>query len=96
MINIVVRTILGMEKYLNGYKSQIIKIPEDYDVGDLMKYLVNMFGKDFEDAMFDKEGNLKKGIFLMVNGINIFAKEGFEMKLKDGDRFLIFPPVAGG
>lgn len=96
MIKIVVSTILGMEKYLNGYKSQVIEVEEGNNIGDLMKLLVNKFGKDFEDAIFNNEGKLKNGIFLMLNGVNIFAREGFEMKLNDGDRFLIFPPVAGG
>ena len=96
MLNISVRTILGMEKYLGGRKHQYLEMPENSDVRDLLNHLENMFGEDFKNAIFDSQGNLNKGIVLMVNGINIMACKGFNMELREGDSLLIFPPAVGG
>lgn len=96
MLNISVRTFLGMEKYLGGHKLQSLEMPENSDVRDLLNHLENMFGEDFKNVIFDNQRNLNKGIVLMVNGINIFAHEGFNMKLSEGDSLLIFPPAVGG
>lgn len=96
MFNISVRTILGMEKYLGGHKHQVLEIEEDSDVRELINLLENMYGEDFKNAIFDKQGNLNEGIVLMVNGRNIMACDGFNMKFKEGDSLLIFPPAAGG
>ena len=96
MLNINVRTILGMEKYLGGRKHQVIEMQENSDVMDLLNHLEDIFGEDFKHAIFDDQRNLNKGIALMLNGINIMVREGFYMKLREGDSLLIFPPAVGG
>lgn len=85
-----------MEKYLDGRKYQVLEMPENSDVRDLLNHLENMYGEDFKNAIFDNQGNFNKGIVLMVNGRNIMACEGLNMKLGEGDSLLIFPPAVGG
>ncbi len=96
MLNISVRTILGLEKYFGGRKHQSLEMPENSNVRDLLNHLENLYGEDFKNAIFDSQGDLNKGIVLMVNGINVMACEGFNMKLRAGDSLLIFPPAVGG
>lgn len=96
MISITLNTFMGMEKLFGGKKSQLIELPKDSTVGSMIKELGDMFGKDFTNSTMNGHDRLKEGLVIMVNGVNIFAREGFDTKLNDGDRILFFPPVGGG
>lgn len=96
MISITLNTFMGMEKLLGGKKSQVIELPKDSTVESMIKELGNMFGKEFTHSTMSGQHRLKEGLVIMVNGVNIFAVDGFNTKLHDGDSVLLFPPVGGG
>jgi len=50
-----------------------------------------------DDLLIDEEtGNLTRGFRVLVNGRDIDFLRRFETMLGDGDRVVVFPPVAGG
>lgn len=96
MIQITLHTFMGMEKIFGGKKSQVIGLPHNSSVDNMLQELGDLFGEDFVQHVMTQQKTLRKNIVVMVNGVNIFAKEGFDTRLYDGDRVLFFPPVAGG
>lgn len=96
MIEIRVKSILGMVALIGGYKEQIIRIKANSSISDLLDKLIAMYGENLRDKLFEDAEKTRNGIAMFLNGRNIFALEGFNTKLNQGDEFLIFPPVGGG
>ena len=66
------------------------------NVGEVLEECSKKFGKKFEDAIYDENGNLKKYINVSVNGKDIRHKKGLETNLEEGDELALLPSVAGG
>lgn len=96
MIEVTLNTFMGMEKLLGGKKSQVIVLPQNSTVRNLLQEIAEIFGENLAENVMSQSLVLKTNFVIMVNGVNIFAKEGYDTKLNDGDRVLFFPPVAGG
>ena len=96
MIGITISTFMGMEEYFGGKKSQRVEVSENTTVGCMLQELASMFGEDFSENVLVNSLELKRGIVLMVNGVNILARKGYDTELREGDRVLFFPPVGGG
>lgn len=52
--------------------------------------------EEYPDLDLFENGDLHGYINVMVNGTNIFNRDGLAMTLEEGDRLSIFPPVEGG
>ncbi len=65
-------------------------------VRDLLHQLSEELGDTFRDMIFEKNGNLKRYIKLLVNGRGLHVLDGLETQLVDQDIVALFPPVAGG
>lgn len=96
MIEIRVKSILGIVVLIGGYREQIIRIKANASVSDLLDKLIGMYGESLRNKLFEDSEKTRNGIAMFLNGRNIFALEGFNTKLNHGDEFLIFPPVGGG
>ncbi len=48
------------------------------------------------DALFQKEGELKGYLVLVLNGKRLTRGAVTETKLQEGDELVLLPPVAGG
>lgn len=96
MIEVTISTFMGMEKLFGGKKSQTMIIPENSTIRSLLKEMADFFGESLTDDVMAQPLVLKKDLVIMVNGVNILAKEDYDTKLNDGDRVLFFPPIAGG
>jgi len=53
-----------------------------------------ILGKDFYYEVFNEKDELRSDRIITVNGRNV--KDVGSLRLKDGDRIAIFPPIAGG
>ena len=96
MIQITLNTFMGMEKLFGGRKSQLIALPESSTVRHLLQEITVVFGVSLTEDPQAEIIVLKEDFTVMVNGVSILAKEGFDTGLSDGDRVLFFPPMAGG
>jgi molybdopterin synthase sulfur carrier subunit len=65
------------------------------DIESLLKKLVEMYGDQFRDAIFD-DGNIRKFFKILRNGRDIDFEQGLKTKLESEDVVAIFPPVGGG
>lgn len=84
-------------KELIGEREVPLTIPEETTVGILLEIMVQKWGKDLEEMIFEPDTDqMLNYIQLMVNGQNILFLQGMDTILKNGDEFLIFPPVGGG
>jgi len=60
----------------------------------LLDLLDELYGGVKEALLSD--GDFRKGILIMVNGVNVKLLGGLRAELKDGDKVVIFPPLGGG
>ncbi len=69
---------------------------EAESVEDLLDKLLEEYGKELKDELFDELGKIKSIYRIIVNGRNINLLDGFHTKLEDEDMFVIMPAIAGG
>lgn len=98
MIEINIKTISTYVKLLGGFKEHKIKLKENSRIKELIDMLIELFGDDLKETLFDgyELRKVKRGISMFVNGRNIFALDGLDTILKSGDEILILPPIGGG
>ncbi len=73
-----------------------ILLPSVVTMGELLSHLSKKYGSQFTDYVHDEKGNVRSYLQFLINGRSITTLEGFETKLKNGDRVAIIPPVGGG
>lgn len=66
------------------------------NISDLMNILTEKYGNEFKDALFDKEGNIRDYMKILVNGDDAGASGGLEAEIGDDDEVVIFQTIAGG
>ena len=84
---------------LVGKKVETLEFPngEEVTVERVLKSLVELYGKDFIEYVFDREtGDIQGYLTLLVNGRSMTTLDGLRTKLTDGDVLAILPPVGGG
>lgn len=98
MITVTMKVAAGFEKLLNGKTGeQQITVAEDSTLRELLDILIDQFGKDFRQAVYqDKQEELRRGLRLILNGRDIAVLGGLGAKLRDGDRISLLPVISGG
>ena len=84
---------------LVGKKVETLEFPngEEVTVERVLKSLVELYGKDFIEYVFDREtGDIQGYLTLLVNGRSVTTLDGLRTRLTDGDVLAILPPVGGG
>ena len=73
-----------------------VAIEHNGSIADLMNTLTEKYGNEFKDALFDKEGNLRDYMKIIVNGEDVESNGGLESNVGDNDEVVIFQTIAGG
>lgn len=69
-------------------------------VCDVLRKVEDMiFEKTSKKILFkllDKDGNIKGGTLILINGKNVLDTNGLNTIVRDGDTVALFPPGGGG
>ena len=73
-----------------------VNIKHNGNIAGLIDILTDEYGNEFKDALFDKKGELRDYMKILVNGEDIQSSGGLESQIKDNDEIVIFQTIAGG
>jgi len=79
-----------------GKKEEQVELSRSVTVEALLRHVSKMYGKEFQDYVYDELGNVRGHLHFLVNGKSITALQGLKTKLREGDQVAILPPVGGG
>ena len=65
-------------------------------LSDLLTAIDESIGRPVSDAILDRDGRLLPSIAVLINGSNVFLKQGLTSPLADGDTVSIMPLMGGG
>jgi MoaD family protein len=82
-----------MFREIAGRKELIQDIRSETTLGEILDTLARKYGKDFEETVDKKTGQVDINTLVMINGQNV---RDTKMKLKDNDLIIITVPVGGG
>ncbi len=75
-------------------------LKHDLDGIEEVEHLLDDLCEDIpglEDEIYSsEEKEIRDGFLVLLNGRNIKHLEGLETAVEDGDKVVMFPPVAGG
>lgn len=77
-------------------KEKSVNIEYTGNMDNLIDILTQKYGNEFKEALFDKEGNLRDYMKILVNGEDIGAIGGLEGEVDNGDEVVFFQTIAGG
>jgi molybdopterin synthase sulfur carrier subunit len=80
----------------NVTKVKEVEVEEAGNIELLLNKLVEMYGDQFRNAIFDDDGKLRKFFKFLHNGRDIDFEQGLKTKLEREDVVAIFPPAGGG
>ncbi len=81
---------------VTGKKEEEVESSGTITIKELLTRLSKKYGTEFTDYIYDKKGDVRTYIQILINGRDIDVFQGLETKLKEGDAVAIFPPVGGG
>lgn len=64
-------------------------------VGDAIRALVEKYPR-LQQQLFDESGNLRRYVNVFLNDRNVNELKGLETEVRDNDRVLLLPAIAGG
>jgi molybdopterin synthase sulfur carrier subunit len=79
--------------FRDKYNAKVVEVECDGSVEDAFRSAARILGEEFLEDVF-KDGKLRQDRIITINGRNV--KDLKEIKLKNGDKIAIFPPIAGG
>ncbi|MEM3382974.1 MAG: MoaD family protein [Nitrososphaerales archaeon] len=86
----------AMIRDITGKKEESLKLNKDQSAMDLLNKLVEIYNKGLSQFIFDENKEPKENITFLINGHAVKRENLREIKLKDGDIFVILPPISGG
>lgn len=81
---------------ITGNKMVNLQLKNKISVDQLLFLLLEKYGQEFRDYVYNQEGNVQDFLSFLINGKNINNLQGFNTVLKEGDIIAILPPVGGG
>jgi len=83
--------LFGRFREIAGTRQQVLSIREGARLSDLLQQLTERYGSDFGDEL-KRSGWLR----ILINGREYGLLDGMETLLKDNDKVVLLPPIAGG
>ena len=73
-----------------------LHLQKDSSAEDAVNLLCKTYGEKLSNYLLNGKGRLRDVFQVIVNGSTVKRTNLDERRLKDGDTFIILPPVAGG
>lgn len=90
-------TFMGELPSLLGKREQLVSLPQDATVADLMRSLVATFGQVFEERVFSGLGKLHHTVVVFVDGQSLGRRNLLQARLGAGAvEVVLLPMFAGG
>lgn len=87
---------LARMRLIAGSKTLRLTIEENETITTLLSRLARRLGDEFEKAVFDDGGQIRREVIIRHNGENIVAKKGLATDVRGGDVVTLMTAVAGG
>ncbi len=82
---------------ITGKKEELVELKDGATVEDLLKILVEKYGKKFREYVFDEKTNSPRdSLQFLMDGRSVTTMNGLKTKLYEGCQFAMIPPVGGG
>ncbi len=81
--------------FRDKYNTKVVEVECDGTLEDAFRSAAKILGENFLEDVFDENGELRQDRIITINGRNIKDLKG-EIKLQEGDKIAVFPPLAGG
>jgi len=66
-------------------------------VEELINFLSEQYGSSFREKLIDpKTKEMRNSYRVLINGRDVGSLKRLKTRLREGDKVLFFPPVAGG
>ncbi len=78
-----------------GLKEERVELPEGSSMNDLIEVLVGRH-PGLGEYIFDNREQIRDFLSFSVNNVDIWSLDGFDTRLRDGDRVFLIPPLGGG
>jgi len=79
-----------------GKKEEEFEFSKGTTIKEVLRHLSESYGRTFKEYIYNEKGRIKSHLEFLINGKSITTLQGFETKVKDGDKIAIIPPVGGG
>ncbi len=79
-----------------GSTSLEVGVGGDSRLSDLLSALDVASGRSVSQSITDADGRLLPSIAVLVNGSNVYLKQGLETALAEGDTVSVMPLMGGG
>ncbi len=85
--------LFAMFREIAGRKEIFQDIQSESTLGEILDMLARKYGKDFEETVDKKTGQIDVNTLVMLNGRNV---RDINLKLKENDWIIITVPAGGG
>ena len=86
----------AMLREIANKKVERVSLSAKSSVRDLVDLLVDRYGEEFGNYIYDGEKRVRNYLSFVLNGVNVNSLDGFDTPLNDGDTLSLLPPVGGG
>jgi len=83
--------LFGRFREIAGTRQQVLSVREGARLSDLLQQLAERYGSDF-GAELKHSGWLR----ILINGREYGLLDGMKTLLKENDKLVLLPPIAGG
>ncbi|MEW5826062.1 MAG: MoaD/ThiS family protein [Candidatus Bipolaricaulota bacterium] len=94
MIEVSVEIAFSFKRELSE-DDRCLLLPDDADALAVLRALVAR-APSLERRLFDVDGNVRRDLNAIVNGLNVVRRQGWATRLAAGDRVILLPPLGGG
>ncbi len=79
-----------------GRAEETVELPSEVTVSALAEYLGSRCNEPARQHLLTASGHMQPSLLIAINGTAHPARQAATTLLRDGDRIVLLPPIAGG